>query len=348
MNNDALTMTLKHLVGYINQVFKPCILQGSWTMSKDLPLYLQGGWAYQLLDLDGQKCLLMLDEHEQPETAQRLKKTINKISTYFEGPVIYGVSELASYNRKRLIDQGIAFVVPGKQLYLPFMALDLRENFAAETKTDATTLGACAQQLLLMQLHGLWQQDVSAQALGGQLGVSKMTVSRAYRELNEFSLARVTLVGRRSELVFEANNDELWDLAQPYLISPVKKQVYISKDQYRQYSEIFQYSAGEQALSQQGMLALPKQRCAAINAADWPSLKNLIGLEEQSGIEDDAVLVQLWRYNPGWLSDISNEFTNQRAIDRISLYLSLHSQKDERIHIALDEMMQEFWKEHRG
>jgi hypothetical protein len=348
MNTDALAMILKHLVGYITQVFKPCTLQGSWPTAKDLPLYLQGGWAYQLVELDGQQCLLMLDEHEQSETAQRLKKTLNKISKYFEGPLIYGVAELASYNRKRLIDQGIAFVVPGKQLYLPFMALDLRENFAAETKADATTLGACAQQLLLMQLHGLWQQDVSAQALGGQLGVSKMTVSRAYRELSEFSLARVTLVGRRSKLVFEVNNGELWNLAQPYLISPVKKQVYISNDQYRQHSDIFQYSAGEQALAQQGMLALPKQHCAAINAADWPSLKSLMGLEEQSGIEDDAVLIQLWRYNPGWLSNISNEFTKQCAIDRISLYLSLQNQKDERIHIALDEMMQEFWKEHRG
>ena len=348
MNNDPLPMTLKHLIEYINQVYKPCALLGDWPAAKDLPLYLQGGWAYHLLELDGHTCLLMLDEHNQQDTAQRLKKTLNKVSNYFSGPVIYGARELASYNRKRLIDQGIAFVVPGKQLYLPFMALDLRENFAAETKIDVLKLGACAQQLLLMQLHGLWQAGLSAQVLGGQLGVSKMTVSRAYRELNELSLARVTLVGRRSELIFEANNDELWDLAQPYLISPVKKQVYISKDQYHQHRDIFQYSAGEQALAQQGMLASPKQRCAAINAADWPSLKNLMGLEEQVDIDDDAVLVQLWRYNPGWLSDISNEFTSQCAIDRISLYLSLQNQKDERIHIALDEMMQEFWKEHRG
>ena len=139
MNTDALTMILKHLVGYITQVFKPCTLQGSWPTAKDLPLYLQGGWAYQIVELDGQRCLLMLDEHEQPDTAQRLKKNLNKISKYFEGPVIYGVAELASYNRKRLIDQGIAFVVPGNQLYLPFMALDLRENFAAEIKSKNVT-----------------------------------------------------------------------------------------------------------------------------------------------------------------------------------------------------------------
>ena len=44
-----------------------------------------------------------------------------------------------------------------------------------------------------------------------------------------------------------------------------------------------------------------------------------------------------------------NEYDNcNNRVDQISLYLSLQNQEDERIHIALDEMMQEFWKEHRG
>lgn len=337
-------MTLRHLVEYINQVFKPCTLQGNWSMAKDLPLYLQGGWAYQVLELDGHRCLLMLDEHEQPETAQRLKKTINKISNYFEGPVIYGVSALASYNRKRLIDQGIAFVVPAKQLYLPFMALDLRENFAAETKADEIKLGACAQQLILVRLFGLWQIQESAQALANKLGVSKMTVSRAYRELSELGLAQVITVGRSNQLVFDQGTYELWELAIPKLVNPIKREVWIDIEHFEQHADYFQLPAGEQALAQQGMLGSPKNSCYAIAGADWNSIKRRTGIKEQVR-NDNSVLIQLWRYDPSWINEYDN--CNNR-VDQISLYLSLQNQEDERIHIALDEMMQEFWKEHRG
>lgn len=342
MNNPLFSKTSERLVEYINQVYKPCLVLGDWQVSESLPLYLQGGWAYQLLELDGHKCLLMLDEHESQDTAQRLKKIINKVNSYFNGPIIYGVGEITSYNRKRLIDQGIAFVVPGKQLYLPFMALDLRENFVSAAQPAVIRLGACAQQLLLMRLYGLWQPDVSAQAVAGQLAISKMTVSRAYRELSELGLADVELVGRSSRLVFEADNDALWQLAQPYVTSPVKKQVWLSREQFNQHRDLFQHSAGEQALAQQGMLAAPKQACYAVSAADWPSLKNLVSLEEQVGFDEESVLIQLWRYSPSWLDGYAD---SGGVVDRISLYLSMQSHEDERIDIALDEMMQVFWKE---
>jgi hypothetical protein len=53
------------------------------------------------------------------------------------------------------------------------------------------------------------------------------------------------------------------------------------------------------------------------------------------------VLIQLWRYSPSWLDG----YAHSTGVDRISLYLSMQSHEDERIDIALDEMMQVFWKE---
>ncbi len=344
MNKLQINNTLKHLAEYISQVYKPCSVVGGWPVAKDLPLYLQGGWEYQILQLDGHECLLMLDEHDQQDTALRLKKTLQKVSSHFKGPVIYGVRELASYNRKRLIDQGIAFVVPGKQLYLPFMALDLRENFAAEQRGDVTKIGACAQQLILVRLFGLWQEHESAKALAEKLGVSNMTVSRAYRELSELGLAQVITVGRSNQLVFDQDVDDLWKLAAPNLASPIKREVWINIEQFEKHSGYFQLSAGEEALAHQGMLGLPKERCYAIAAADWNSIKRRTGIKEQVRV-DDAILIQLWRYDPSWITEYDKCI---ESVDRISLYLSLKNQEDERIHIALEEMMQEFWQEHRG
>ncbi len=36
---------------------------------------------------------------------------------------------LRSFERRALIEQQVAFVVPGKQLYIPELAVDLREHF---------------------------------------------------------------------------------------------------------------------------------------------------------------------------------------------------------------------------
>jgi DNA-binding transcriptional ArsR family regulator len=339
MNTPQIDTSLTHLAAYISQVYKPCALKSPWPLTKDLPLYLQGGWTYRLLTVGGYECLLMLDEREQPDTAQRLKKTINSITSYFNGPVIYGVRELESYNRKRLIDQGIAFVVPGKQLYLPFMALDLRENFAAEASVELTRLGACAQQLLLIRLFGLWQTETSAQMLANRLGVSKMTVSRAYRELTELGLAKAVMVGRTSQLVFEPDNHQLWLAAKPYLSSPVKKQVWLSAQQYHQHGNLFQLAAGEWALSMLGMLSRPKHPCYAVSANDWASLKKLTGIEQQAHPDDDSIVLELWRYDPSWLKAYVNVV---ETVDKLSLFLSLLANDDDRIQIALDDLVSEF------
>lgn len=336
---DALS--LEQLIRYINAVFRPCRSLGEWPDAKALPLYLQANWAYQRLSLDGRDCLLMWDcEGHQQETAQKLKKAIMTVAERFSGPVIYGVSDTMSYNRKRLIDQGIAFVVPGKQLYLPFAALDLRENFASARQSAKTTLGVCAQQLILLHCSGRWQHDLPAQAWAEQLGLSKMTVSRAYKELVELGLAQMVSHGRQVELNFEASGQELWQKALPYLSSPIKQLVSISLSDYQRQQTSFKLAAGEWALSKQGMLVSPKHPCFAMTGVEWASLKKLSDLVEQPRQDEDSVQIQLWRYDPASLQHKGEE---QKYVDPLSLYLSLRAENDERIKMALEELLKQFW-----
>ncbi|MCK7468892.1 MAG: hypothetical protein MZU91_12730 [Desulfosudis oleivorans] len=61
-------------------------------------------------------------------------------------PVVYVTRTLASYERKRLIEQKVPFLVPGNQLYLPDLGIDLREYFrkptiAAQTATQPGDAG---------------------------------------------------------------------------------------------------------------------------------------------------------------------------------------------------------------
>jgi hypothetical protein len=344
INHPIAIPSLAHVTDYITEVFKPCSLLAEWTEAKALPLYLQANWTYRSLSLDGLSCLLMWDgEGQQQETAQKLKKAINTVAERFSGPVIYGVRDTSSYNRKRLIDQGIAFVVPSKQLYLPFAALDLRENFAPVRLAPKASLGACAQQLVLLKCLGDWQNDLPAQGWAEQLGLSKMTVSRAYKELAELGLARMLSHGRQVQLDFNASGHELWKMALPYLSSPVKQQISIRINDYQAQQQVFQFAAGEWALAKQGMLVSPKQSCFAVAGASWSSLKKFTGIVELARPDEESVQIQLWRYEPGTICSHAN---SHNAVDPLSLYLSLCEVHDERLQMALEELLLQVWNEH--
>jgi len=142
---------------YINDVLADFELTGDWPVAESLPLYLQGGYGYHRAHLGDHDCLLMVDkELQQQDTASRLKKYMGIVAQHFHGPVIYVVQDTTSYNRKHLIEQRIAFVVPGKQLYLPFAAIDLRESFRQLEPTDnePKSLSPVAQQIFILALYG--------------------------------------------------------------------------------------------------------------------------------------------------------------------------------------------------
>lgn len=324
---------------YINDVLVDFKLVEKWPDAELLPLYLQGGYRYQCASIDGQNCLLMLDQDaEQEDTAVRLKKHIGVVSKHFHGPVIYVVKETTSYNRKRLIEQRIAFAVPGKQLYLPFLATDLRENFSRSqaAKNKPKSLGAVAQQLVLLELYGRWDTHQSAQKLAERMGVSKMTVSRAYNELVKAGLGRVETVGRSKQLVFTLPNKKLWQLAQPLMTNPIKKRVWIDEYDYRRNAAQLRLFAGESALAKTGMLMEPKNKSVAISHQDWGSLKKLMDIHEQSQRTDQGVMVELWKYDPATLSQ-------RDTVDSLSLYLSLDVESDDRVAIAREELVNEIW-----
>lgn len=347
---------LTHVMSYISDVFRPCRDVGEWAGALSLPLYLQTNWLYRRLDLAGVECILMWDAlGEQQETALKLRKHIEKLSDFSAAPIIYGVSNTTSFRRKRLIDQGIAFVVPGKQLYLPFAALDLRESFAPRKAPVRNALSTCAQQLVLLHCAGHWQSDLPAQTWAARLDVSKMSVSRAYKELSDLGMARLHTLGRQTNLVFETEGLALWERALPYLRSPVKREVRITSAAYEAYRRRLQSAqkeashlgcaAGEWLLSSLGMLAAPKHPCFAMSSVAWEQHSKSIPLLELDEHEEDLVQIQVWRYEPEFIRACFGGFD---TVDPFSLFLSLQNRGDDRIQLALHELVEKTWDEARN
>ncbi len=56
-------------------------------------------------------------------------------------------------------------------------------------------------------------------------------------------------------------------------------------------------------------------------------------VDEQQNREKDSLVIEKWRYRPKVL-------THDQAVDRLSLYLALRDEHDERIEVALGELLE--------
>ena len=108
-----------------------------WQGGATLPLYLREQYRfYQVKPTDGiRNFLLCLDNAEQ--TPAVIEKNFKYLATKTPETPVYVRQSITSYDRKRLIERRIPFVIPGNQMYLPFVGIDLRERYTDNrTRSD--------------------------------------------------------------------------------------------------------------------------------------------------------------------------------------------------------------------
>jgi DNA-binding MarR family transcriptional regulator len=308
-----------------------------WTDAKQLPFYLQNLYTFSQAEVLGKPCLLMICLASRGEPPAVVRKHWVAINDRYHGDVIYVVESVSSYNRKRLIEQRVPFIVPGNQLYIPMLGIDLRERFKQSQKPEKQWLSAAAQVLVLREILDLESQALPGKELAELLGYSAMTLTRAIKELVDRELATAEMVGREKRLEFNHPKQELWQMAKPNLHNPIKKQVWVAK---RGLNELINGAeakiAGESALAKLTMIADPNNLILAVNASEWPGIKKLMDIEERDEKDFDSTEIQLWRYSPA--STATDEL-----VDPLSLWLSLENSTDERIEMARDDLLEQVW-----
>ncbi|HEX2924359.1 MAG TPA: hypothetical protein VHS28_10060, partial [Chloroflexota bacterium] len=76
----------------------------------------------------GAECMLMADIREEEQQPGVVERQLDQVRSRIGMEVVYVRLAITSYNRKRLIERKIPFIVPGNQMYLPPLGLDLREH----------------------------------------------------------------------------------------------------------------------------------------------------------------------------------------------------------------------------
>lgn len=301
-----------------------------WARADELPYFLRDAFEFCELELLGQPVVLAMGRGAAKQSLSEVRIGVDKVKTLADQPVVYVTDALASYDRRRLIEQKVPFIVPGNQLYLPDLGLDLREYFRQRAPATQAALSPSAQAMLITALlHQPWQTDWQPSKVASALGYTPMTLSRAVKELTSAGLATAYALGRTRWLRLDLPPEQVWERAKPLLRTPVIRTVWVAAsgvDVAHQPSRI----AGLSALAHHSMLAEPKWPVLAMTTAQWKAATDA-GVQELPEPEAGAQEWQVWSYSPALLPDAI-------AVDPLSLALSLQDNADDRIQLALDEL----------
>lgn len=315
---------LQNLKIYLYETLKADIETHRWKNQSDLPFFLTNAYSFYETTLFNQACLLMVDHGNTEITPGTIRKHQEHIQKKWIGPIIYIRVALTSYNRKRLIEHHIPFIIPGNQMYLPQCGIDLREHFRkTHTKKD-DGFSPSTQAIVIYAFLRKTNEKLTPSLLAQKLGYTLMTASRGLNELEAAEIGEFYREGKERFWTFQ-DKSTLSAQAKSCLRNPIKKRIWVKNHPFK----IF---AGLSALSHFSQLSPPSLPVFAIAASKW-ELSKQSGVEEIPSSDGATAEVEIWSYDP-------ELFAKDGFVDPISLYYSLKANKNERIEMCLEEMME--------
>jgi len=319
---------LHELERYLHDALGVSVKTTPWSGVGQLPPVLRERYRFAKAELLGLRALLVIDANPEEQSPATVRKHLDMLQTKQPAELIYVRARVTAYNRKRLIEQKVPFIVPGNQMYLPMLAIDLREHFR-RIREEAPTFSPSTQVVVLHAMLRDAGQVLIPSEMAPLLGYSAMTMTRAFDELETAKLAEVTVRGRERCLRFIGDRREIWEKAQPFLRNPVSKRLFIRRINGAEGAT----HAGLTALAHYSMLAPPAYTTYALSREEWKTLRQQHKIIEVPVQDPDVSEIEVWWYSPA-------RFAEHGMVDQLSLYLSLKADHDERTETALEEMME--------
>ena len=302
----------------VDAVIKPLLEE----KMKGLPYFVKGIYNLFTTELFGYEILLV--EVKEDITADRLRRQLDIIQTTIQLTAIAVLKPIEAYNRLRLIEKKIPFVIPGKQMYMPSLLIDLKE-FGVTPKEKQEVMQPAAQLLLLFHLQVESLEGLNLKTIAEKIDYNATTVTRAVNYLSINNLCK--LQGTKDKFLnFSFSKKELWRKAEPLMFNPIKKTKYyagILKDKHLQKSNI-------NALSNYSDLNPTAMEFYAAKPGYIQLLKD--ENPDRIGQMEGNICIEEWKYDPAKLS-------HTKFVDRFSLYLCFRENKDERIENALEQLI---------
>ena len=283
---------------------------------KGLWLELIANFKMMQFDFNGQVMLLLVAKGEMDYTNVQRRKISERIESIKHIPAVFYFDNLLTYERDRLVEQGVYFIVADKFAFVPTLIIN-----RLSTKSEIKELFYPSTQYILfyhLQIESL--DGLSLKELEDKVPYKYKTIAKSIKQLQALGL--VSLEGSRNKkLVFELSGKELWDKASTNLIDPIKSIEYTS--------DVFPEGdiGGISALSHYSML-VPEDVPTRVLTAEWVR-EHKYSIPELHSFEDTQ-RIEIWKYPPSGTSGY---------VDKLSLFLTLKDDNDPRVEKEIAIMM---------
>lgn len=313
---------------YLKEMLDIDVKPRQWQDKPDMPIFLRNMYDFYQICILGKPCLITAVKEDIELTPTVVRKHMLQVEKKWHDEIIYLQQKITVYNRKRLIQQKIPFIVPLNQMYLPFLGVDLRENFRRARKRK-TGFSPSAQVILLHYLINNSQLRMTPNFLANKLGFSVTTMTRAFDELDAAGLVSLAKEGCERVLWFNHDKRQVWETALDRMNSPIKKRLWVKTP----HNISLGIKAGLSALSYYSNLSEPLNPVLALERQHWKKMKANNDIMVLDIIESDAIQLEIWSYSPML-------FEKDGVVDRFSLFLSMKENNDEQIQSVLEKVIE--------
>ncbi len=284
--------------------------------SHAIPRAMSSRYHLAELMLYGETPAMLAVAREPSESSSRVIQDVRCLRAAANALVLYVSPYLTPTQRRFLVEAHIDFVVPHAQLFAPSLAIEFRD--APDHEKKAISLLPSAQAVLIHVLLSGQPRWWSPREISAAAGYTSMTASRLSAELVERGLVERSKGGRERFLTLAGNRHDVWARAQPFLRSPVLKEVDVC---WEQTADVLR-SAGHPApvAGTDALLAGPSQAASTTRALYIETWRVLGALPAPGPTCAQNARLQIWAYPPGFTSI-------DDAVDPLSLYLSLQGKR---------------------
>ena len=274
---------------YITETLGLNVAQKPWKYFQEMPYYIQDAFRIDKVTLEKIEALFIYPKIELEHIAA-LKKQIGRIQKMDPIPVVIVLHTISRYRRDALIAAKIPFVVPGKQLYLPFIGTYMQERFDPEDR-KMEKFQPATQVLFFYYLYRNQRELYTSQAVK-DLGYSAMTISRATKQLVQTGYFIESKNGVQKVLTGTADRKALFEKMRGALINPIRRRTSVKWIDVTDHFLI----AGDSALARKTMLNDNMFRYYAVDGK--VQCKELpYAMDANTDVN-----LELWKYDPKLLS----------------------------------------------
>jgi len=291
-----------------------------------LPLFLRDRYEFAQMELFGRQIFLAVEQTPPDElSASEYARHAAMLRQKLGQDVVLVMAKLPSYMRNRLVREGVPFIVPGAQMFLPMLMIDLRERFSKAVSRIQEKLSPVSQLVVIYQILREPEAHIPLAQLSERLAYSPQAMSFAQEELQDSKLCEVRRAGKMVFLEFRLRGRVLWQKAEPLMASPVRRTQWVRWGQPRARA----VASGTTALSRLSMLAEDSVPTYAMRDRELVAALEKGELVGCDGREDADARMESWKYDPWVLAE-------NGVADPCSLYLSLRRSGDERVQKEIE------------